>query len=178
MAYVKSTGPLVHEYPLYAHEICERFPNVSFAIPFTPPDGYAEVVPVSQPATTPTHKYVEVNPVYSEGKFYQTWEAVLLTNEELASRAETLQITVVNATQARLDVFARTRNYDGILSACTYATSSVTRFKSDADYCVSARDNTWAVLYEILAEVVAGTRQIPSGFSEIEPLLPVLSWPA
>ena len=36
-----------------------------------------------------------------------------------------LQAMVVQATQERLDDFARTRNYDGILSACTYATQQI-----------------------------------------------------
>ena len=44
------------------------------------------------------------------------------SREELA---EQLYKEVVDATQRRLDDFARTRNYDGILSACTYATSTV-----------------------------------------------------
>jgi hypothetical protein len=90
---------------------------------------------------------------------------------------EQIQASVVFQTQQRLDMFARTRNYDGILSACTYATSAVPRFKSDADYCVAQRDATWAALYEFMAEVQAGTKPFPSGFVDIEPLLPVLSWP-
>ena len=90
---------------------------------------------------------------------------------------EQIQASVVSQTQMRLDTFARTRNYDGILSACTYATSAVPRFKSDADYCVTARDATWATLYEFMAEVQAGTKPMPTGFASVEPLLPVLSWP-
>ena len=34
---------------------------------------------------------------------------------------EEIQAEIVAAAQQRLDDFARTRNYDGILSACTYA---------------------------------------------------------
>lgn len=90
---------------------------------------------------------------------------------------EALQAEIVAATQARLDTFARTRSYDGILSACTYATSIVPRFQAEGQYCVEARDATWAKLYEMLAEVRAGTRPVPSGYSDIEPELPVMSWP-
>lgn len=88
-----------------------------------------------------------------------------------------LQDQIVQATQQRLDDFAATRNYSGILSACTYATSSVPQFQSDGQYCVNARDATWAKLYEMLAEVQAGTRPMSNGYADVEPELPVLEWP-
>ena len=85
---------------------------------------------------------------------------------------------ITSATQARLDTFARTRNYDGILSACTYATSTNPRFASEGQYCVTARDATWSALYVVMAEVEAGTRPMPTGYQDIEPDLPALVWPA
>lgn len=90
---------------------------------------------------------------------------------------EQIMAEYVERTQKRLDDFARTRNYDGILSACTYATSAVPKFSAEGQYCVNARDRTWATLYQLLAEVQAGTRPMPSGYADIEPLLPVLEWP-
>lgn len=88
-----------------------------------------------------------------------------------------VQEKIVTATQARLDDFASTRNYDGILSLCTYATSTVPKFQAEGQYGVEARDATWASLYQILAEVEVGTRPMPSGFADVEPELPVLTWP-
>lgn len=88
-----------------------------------------------------------------------------------------LRAEVVAATQQRLDDFARTRNYDGILSVCTYATSTVPRFATEGQYAVNVRDATWAKLYEMLADMEAGTRPMPAGFADIEPELPVLEWP-
>ncbi|MGE4337467.1 MAG: hypothetical protein AB7E55_16010 [Pigmentiphaga sp.] len=84
---------------------------------------------------------------------------------------------ITNATQKRLDDFARTRNYDDILSACTYASSTVPKFQSEGQYCVNARDSTWATLYTIMAEVEAGTRPMPVSFADVEPDLPALVWP-
>lgn len=80
------------------------------------------------------------------------------------------------AVQQHLDTFARTRNYDGILSAATYATSSVPKFKAEGQYAVEARDNTWATAYQILAEVEAGTRPMPT-LDEVIAALPALVWP-
>lgn len=90
---------------------------------------------------------------------------------------EQVQTEVVTATQQRLDRFARTRKYDGILSLCTYATSTVPKFQVEGQYGVEARDATWAKLYQMLAEVEAGTRPMPAGFADVEPELPVLKWP-
>ena len=91
--------------------------------------------------------------------------------------AEQLQAEIVAATQQRLDDFARTRNYDGILSACTYATSLVPKFATEGQYAVQARDATWATLYALLAEVQSGTRPAPASFDDVAPLLPELEWP-
>lgn len=88
-----------------------------------------------------------------------------------------LQEQVVGVTQRRLDDFARTRNYDGILSACTYATSTVPKFAAEGQYAVQARDATWAALYALLEEVQAGQRPVPESFDDVAPLLPALEWP-
>ncbi len=110
--------------------------------------------------------------VYSQAD----WET--MRDDEMRARNPVpLQQRIVDATQKRLDDFARTRNYDGILSACTYATSTVPKFAAEGQYAVQARDATWAALYALLAEVQAGTQPVPTGFEDVEPLLPPLAWP-
>ena len=96
------------------------------------------------------------------------------TPEEIAAQ---LTQEVTENTQIRLDDFAKTRNYDGILSACTYASSSVPKFKAEGQYCVDVRDATWSSLYTLLSEVLAGNTAMPSGFSDVVPYLPTLTWP-
>ncbi len=80
------------------------------------------------------------------------------------------------AVQLRLDVFFQTRGYDGILSAATYATSSVLKFQAEGQYAVEARDATWAKCYEILAAVEGGTSPMPTE-AELLAELPALVWP-
>lgn len=89
------------------------------------------------------------------------------------------QITVAftTAIQQRLDTFAQTRNYDSILSACTYATSTVPKFKTEGQACVNLRDATWAAAYQILADVQAGDRPMPASIADIEADLPAAVWP-
>ena len=80
------------------------------------------------------------------------------------------------AVQKHLDDFARTQNYDGILSAASYATSTVPKFKAEGQYAVEARDATWAKCYEVLAAVEAGSRPMPT-LDKLLADLPVLTWP-
>jgi hypothetical protein len=80
------------------------------------------------------------------------------------------------AVQDRLDAFARTQGYDGILSACTYVTSSVLKFRLEAEYCVVARDTTWTKCYEVMGAVLAGEQDTPT-LEELLEALPKLEWP-
>jgi hypothetical protein len=115
------------------------------------------------------------------GKWQQAWETYDLDAETIAANQQAWALKVKDEiifnTQKRLDDFAKTRLYDGILSACTYATSSVPKFQTEGQYCVDARDSTWATLYTILGEVEAGTRPMPTGYADIEGALPQLTWP-
>ena len=93
------------------------------------------------------------------------------TQEELEER---LQATMTDAVQVALDNFAKTRGYDGIMSACSYSNSTDAQFKLEADYCIQLRDTTWRMGYAILAEVKAGNRPVPS-VEELIAELPVCS---
>lgn len=87
----------------------------------------------------------------------------------------TSQAAYINSVQAMLDVAAQTRGYDGILSACTYATSSNTQFAAEGQACVYWRDSVWSKCYEILAEVQSGTRQPPT-ITELLIEMPNITW--
>jgi hypothetical protein len=93
-------------------------------------------------------------------------------------KPEQVKQEIVDAVQQRLDDFAKTRAYFGILSCCTYATSTNATFAAEAQYCVEKRDETWAKVYAIEKAVEAGKRPMPSGYGDIEAELPALTWPA
>lgn len=123
-----------------------------------------------------THQVKPAAPVVDDVARTYTRGYVLVERTPEAAGALVLQ-EVTTATQKRLDDFARTRNYDGILSLCTYASSPTAKFAAEGQYGVTARDATWATLYEMLAEVQAGTRPMPGGYTDVEPELPALVWP-
>lgn len=80
------------------------------------------------------------------------------------------------AVQAHLDATARTRNYDGILSACSYATSTNLPFSVEGQACVAWRDAVWLYCYQQLALVQAGSRAIPASTAAFIDELPTISW--
>lgn len=172
-----------NQYPVSETDIKAAFPNVSFASPFTAPSEYAVVFPAPQPTyNVITETVKETAPeLTSKGTWEQRWEVVTLPDDVIAANqtqaAAKLQENIVDATQKRLDTFAKTKNYDGILSLCTYATDLNPKFQAEGQYGVQARSATWSKLYEILAEVQAGTRPVPTGFSDVESELPSLNWP-
>ncbi len=98
--------------------------------------------------------------------------------EYQAVEAARIRREIMDGVQRYLDDFATTKTYDSMLSACTYATSTVSQFAKEGQYCVEKRDECWATVARIEAEVLAGTRPAPTGFDDIKGELPALEWPA
>jgi hypothetical protein len=103
-----------------------------------------------------------------------TWDGEKFVNpiSPLPTEAE-----YVKAVQAVLDGKARERHYDGILSACTYATSTNSKFQKEGQACVSWRDAVWAKCYDLLAQVKSGALAQPT-LADLLAMLPALDWPA
>lgn len=139
--------------------------------------GVYLIVDMPLPELTSTQKYGDPIWQVNGASVERSYPVVAKTPEELAADQQALIDSITAQTQQRLDDFASTRNYDGILSLCTYATSTVQKFQVEGQYGVEARDATWAKLYEIMAEVEAGTRPMPASYADIEGDLPVLAWP-
>lgn len=178
--YVKVTNNTPEKYTL--SQLFRDHPQVSF--PSSIPDvtlAVYDVYPL-RPATPPevnplAEKVVEGTPIQVNGEWVQKWDIVTLTQPEAdAAKAAFIQ-SFVDATQKRLDDFARSRQYDGILSLCTYATDSNPKFATEGAYGLQMRSETWGALYTMLLEVEAGERDIPGSFEDIESELPELVWP-
>ena len=93
-----------------------------------------------------------------------------------AHGASELFAAASEATQQRLDAFARVRGYDGILSLCTYATDPDPVYSAEGQAGVVARSATWAALRAIRDAVLAGQRPMPGTWAEVEAELPALVW--
>lgn len=84
--------------------------------------------------------------------------------------------TAINAVQEMMDLKAKERGYDNILSACTYATSTNTKFAAEGQACVTWRDSVWAACYQIMEDVASGTVPEPT-LNELLAELPSMVWP-
>lgn len=84
------------------------------------------------------------------------------------------QFTV--AVQIHMDAEAKTRNYDSILSLCTYATSKSERFSKEGQAGVDFRDACWTYGYAELEKVAKGTRPQPT-IEQFIAELPKMEWP-
>lgn len=81
-----------------------------------------------------------------------------------------------NYAKDRLDAFVHERNYDSIATAVTYRDSAVPQFAHEANLAFGYRDQTYAALYQYLGKVQAAQVPVPIAVSDIEAILPVLSW--
>lgn len=183
MLLVKFNGQQAVKYPYTLDELYADNPSVYFSsltnealAPFNAANVIVTGAPEYNEATQIAY---ENGCVYNadRARWETAWAVRSLNSEELAERVAALMQNIVSQTQQRLDDFARTRGYDGILSACTYAASTFTKFQTEGQYCVNARDATWASLYTLMAEVQAGTRPMPGGYADVEASLPALAWP-
>lgn len=75
--------------------------------------------------------------------------------------------------QRRLDTWAQSYGYDGILSMATYAASKVPRFAREGQAAVALRDDTWAAAGQVLADVQGGARSVPTA-DDLDAALPAL----
>lgn len=165
------------EYPITHNVIRKNNPNISFPKYFENFQGYDWVNFTDKPEFNHlTHYCEEDYPIYKDGKWYQNWIIKQLDTPIDVSSLENKFNQFVSITQNRLDSFAKIKNYDNMVTACSYIHSSIEEFKNDANRCIELRDLTWVNLFQIFDEIRNGIRNIPSYYEEIEVDLPELVW--
>lgn len=123
----------------------------------------------------PTKKVVQLSPNLrnADDLWEQRWGIVDrddLTEEEreelsaqyAAFQKEKISFILTDAVQQHMDSKAKLYRYDDIRSAVSYATSTHPKFGPEGIAFRDWRDAVWTRCYEILAEVEAGERQIPT----------------
>ena len=102
-------------------------------------------------------------------------EPVRIVPEPTPPTEEEIISTLTYAVQNKLDTTAKARNYDGILSLCSYATSTDPVFSMEGQAGVEWRDACWRLCYTVFTDVKNGIKPIPTP-EELVASLPNISW--
>lgn len=158
---ITADGHIVYPYTtLFADH-----PATSFPAPLSAeslPPGVRPVALTIAPPETDTHAVIELQPEQLDGVWTQRWALEPRTAADLEARAAQRRRWLTEAVQQRLDTVARSLGYDSILSACSYASSSVPQFQAEGQAATAWRDATWAAVAHIFADVASGARVEPT----------------
>lgn len=86
-------------------------------------------------------------------------EAEFLAEQEANAIPKVADYTA--AVQSHLDKAAQAKNYDSIVSACSYAGAG-NPFQAEGQAFVTWRGDVWAKCYQIMADVQNGLRTAPT----------------
>ena len=90
------------------------------------------------------------------------FQIVAIPEPTIEEQQAFIQKQLTDAVQHVLDTKAQELNYDNCLSVCSYIDTGVARFDAEGKAFRAWRSAVWAKGYEILAEVQAGKREIPT----------------
>lgn len=83
--------------------------------------------------------------------------------------------SIADTAAGNLDKIVQARGYDDVFTCISYVDSTDEIFKREANIVLAWRDKVWRLCYDVLADVNAGRRAVPSE-SELLAMLPKLEW--
>lgn len=104
------------------------------------------------------------------------WTGVAALVQVPPKTEEQIFAELTNAVQRHLDSEARAHGYDGIMSLCTYNTSTNPVFAAEGQAGLAWRDNVWSYCWTVVAAVKSAARPVPTA-EQLVSELPALSWP-
>lgn len=120
--------------------------------------------------------YIDKNGAYYEGDRVPG-DRLASAEEQQARDLIAAKAQLAAAVQEHLDSSARSRGYDDIKSAVTYAEEpAVGQFQAEGRALRAWRSRVWEHCYSVSALVEAGNRSMPTG-AELIAELPVLNLP-
>ena len=85
-----------------------------------------------------------------------------ITSTVYGDTPEEVQAMLTAKVQKYLDTTAQKLNYDSCLSVCSYINTGVAKFDEEGEAFRKWRSAVWEKGYEIVVQVNAGTREIPT----------------
>lgn len=179
MLMVKVINGAVNKYPYSYGDLRSDFPQTSFPSDLENADlsdfGVFHVTQVPAPTVDYTQVVTEGEPLNVGGNWTQVWIVRDATDAEESAALDEIQASYESAIQAHLDSTARSRGYDNMISACSYASGSHPKFSVEGQDCLAWRSAVWETAYQIMTDVRAGTRPLPT-LQDVMAELPPMAW--
>lgn len=86
MKYALIENNKIIEYPIFEGDIRARFPNISFASDFIPPENYVCVFDAPFPSIDYTKNVKEGTPKFVDNRWTMNWEVSDASDEEVSDR--------------------------------------------------------------------------------------------
>ena len=122
MKYALIENSQIVEYPVFEGDIRARFPNISFAAEFCPPDEYAPVEDAPFPSVDYTKNIVEGEPASTPNGLIVNWVVTDASAEEIANRIEAQWQNIRNIRNGKLRLSDWTQLPDTPADAAAWAT--------------------------------------------------------
>lgn len=105
----------------------------------------------------------------------QSWSADTMTAAEAIEYATETLTEIGLSIGPFLDQAVAVKQYDSMLSATTWLTSSLATYKAEGGQAAAYRDSVWRAFYATVSAVQAGTQLVPAKnafFAQFPPLWP------
>ena len=137
--------------------------------------GWYPYLESDAPSYDPMTQRLSKSYTISSGVVRDLWQIVPLSPEDQSNLIQQKIQSLGQSVNQHLDSVAKSKDYDSIISACTYASSSISLYRAEGEKCVAWRDAVWVKVYDVLSEVQSGSRPIPSAEQLISEL-PEMQW--
>lgn len=171
------------EYPVSVAEIKARqiplsyFRQVAFENPVTAPDFHKVVEHIRLEKDTPVVSY-SVEPMGIQEILDLLWEGkeTLSPNDIPPQAVKALFGLASAAVTKQLDDFAKTKDYDNIVSLCSYLDDPDENLDKEGRRGRLLRSQAWTSMREFQSKVLTGEIPIPRTEKELLPCVPELTW--
>lgn len=135
-------------------------------------------VKVIEPVVRVFKKAIRNTPIFNQtsNEWFVDYQVVDLSQEELSEAIAVYNKLVSDVVQRHLNIEAQKREYDDILSLCSYRDSSNPLFAAEANVGYQWRDDVWAYCENVRKAVLSGQRDAPTA-DELISELPKPIWP-
>ena len=135
--------------------------------------GFYPFIPAVQPAFNPAIQKLVQELHFDGEQVNQLWTVANLTDAEKMDYLRGQRAMLKSFLDRYMDSQVAPKDYDNILTACTWINASNQEWASDAQTASAFREECFKRAYQIESDVLAGLRPVPTE-AEFQAAMPVL----